>query len=114
MYLGFYPNQVEGEGRGLMTRFDQLALPTHVPVGPSPARDGKDLRGRRAVEELRRDFPAWQGVRQRAVFLGLGHVEEHTRAPIVPDPSAAIGGEHQVMQDLFISLTWPRGTQVEE
>ena len=41
-----------------MTQFDQLALPMHIPLGPSPARDGKDLRGRRAVQELRRDVPA--------------------------------------------------------
>ena len=84
-----------------MTRFDQLALPAHVPVGPSPARDGKDLRGRRAVQELRRDVPARQGVCQRAILLGLGHVEEHTRASVVPDLGAAIGGEHQVMQNLL-------------
>jgi|GEM_PF-5146767 len=108
------PNQVEAEGRGLVTQFDQLPLPAHVPVASSPARDGKGLRGRRAVQELRRDVPAWQGVRHRAVLLRYGHVEDHAHAPVVPDLGAAIGGEHQVMQDELVSLTGPGGTQVEE
>ena len=32
----------------------------------------------------------------------------------MPDLGAAIGGEHQVMKDELVSLTGPRGTQVEE
>ncbi len=107
-------NQVEAEGRGLVTQFDQLPLPAHVSIAPSPARDGKGLRGWRAVQELRHDVPARQRVRHRAVLLGLGHVEEHTRAPVVPDLGAAIGGEHQIMQNHLVSLTGPRSTQVEE
>ena len=97
-----------------MTRFDQLTLPAHAPVGPSPARDGQGLRRWRAVQELRHDVPARQGERHRAVLLGLGHVEEHARAPVVPDLGTTIRGEHQVMQDHLVSLTGPRGTQVEE
>ena len=89
-------------------------MPAHVPVAPNPARDGKGLRSRRAVQELRHDVPARQGERQRAVLLGRGHVEERTRAPVVPDLGAAIGGEHQVMKDELVSLAGPRGTQVEE
>ncbi len=106
--------QVEAEGRGPLTRFDQLPLPAHIPVGPRPARDGEGLRGWRAVQELRHDVPARQGERHRAVLLGLGHVEDHTRAPVVPDLGAAIGGEHQVIEDELVSLAEPRGTQVEE
>src|SRR2546421_11488664 len=73
-------NQVEAEGRGLVTRFDQLPLPAHVPINPSPARDGKGLCRRRTVQELRHDGSARQGEGHRAVLLGLGQVEEDTRA----------------------------------
>src|SRR5438552_3596419 len=110
MWLAFYPNQVEGEGRSPVTQFDQLALPPHVPVAPRPARDSQGFRGRRAVEELRREFPTRQGERQRAVRLGASHVKEHTRAPVVPDLGAPIGGEHQVMKEHLVSLTGPWGT----
>jgi hypothetical protein len=108
------PNQVEAEGCGLVRQFEQLPLPAHVPVAPNPARDGKGLRARRAVQELRHDVPARQGERQRAVLLGYGHVEDHTRTSVVPNLGAAIGGEHQIMEDELVSLTGPRGTQVEE
>jgi hypothetical protein len=106
------PKQVEAEGRDPVTRFDQLPLPAHAAVDPRPARDGKGLRGRRTVQELRHDVPARLGVCQRAVLLGLGRVENHTRAPVVPDLGAAVGGEHQVTQDHLVSLTEPRSTQV--
>ena len=107
-------NQVEAEGRGLVTRFDQLPLPAHVPINPSPARDGKGLCRRRTVQELRHDGSARQGEGHRAVLLGLGQVEEDTRAPVVADLGAAIGGKYQVMQDHLVSLTGSRGPQIEE
>jgi membrane-associated phospholipid phosphatase len=108
------PNQVEAEGRGPVTRFDQFTLPARIPVVASPARDGQGLRRRRTVQELCHNVPARQGERHRAVLLGLGHVEEHTRTPVVPDLGAAIGSEHQVMQNHLVSLTEPgsRSTQV--
>ena len=73
------PNQFEAEGGGPVPRFHQLPLSAHIPVSPSPARDGKRLCGWRAVQELRGDVAARQRERHLAVLLGLGHIEEHTR-----------------------------------